>query len=329
MVKKAHFVPISYLKGFTYDKDHKMVYAYNNKAGIFNSSVRDVCTRKYIYRLEVAEDGDLDFIEDTLAKEIEPKYSGWVSAIRDKKPLDNSTIADLSIFITLQHLRVPGSLQFLRDNHVLALKDHAKDKMKDLYNESARNELWKAFQIERPEYYRQAIEKHPEWEGGLPEEVIRKMIDEDGIELEVDPGKNNVLVSMIDLILPTADQFIRRTWSFLFAPEGTEFITSDMPAFVAIPNPNGVIHFKQGGFGRADAAIFFPIAKDICAVIGGVEYGQNFYSATKDKVDEVNRIVATRPSLTYIISSSEELIKKYSKFQTNKPVSLEGIFNCE
>lgn len=73
MVKKAHFVPASYLKGFTYDDKNKMTFAHSPNAGVFSTSIRDICTKKYIYRVEEAEDGNLDFIEDTLANEIEPK----------------------------------------------------------------------------------------------------------------------------------------------------------------------------------------------------------------------------------------------------------------
>jgi hypothetical protein len=318
MVKKAHFVPKAYLKGFTYDKSHKMVYAYNKKAGMFNSSITDICTKKYIYRLEIAAAGGLDFIEKMLGSEIEPKYSGWVSSIRDKKPLDNSSLADLSIFIVLQHLRVPGSLEFLRSQQVSALKDYAKEKLSELLDENARNELWKTFQDERPAQYQQIIKDHPEYKDHLSEEVIRKMINEDGVKLNIDPGKNNILSSMLDLVSPVADKFIRRGWNFLFASEGTEFITSDMPAFVAIPTGDGVLHFTQGGFGRSDAVIFFPVAKDVCAVIGGAEYSQKFYLATPEKVDEINRIVATRPSLLYLISSSKELVEKYYIYQSRK-----------
>lgn len=315
MVKKAHFVPKAYLKGFSYDKERKMVYAYNKKAGIFNTSIRDICTKKYIYRLEVAEDGNLDFIENTLAGEIEPKYSGWVSTIQDRKYLEKSAIADLSTFIALQHLRVPGSIEFIRNQQIKDLKDFAKDELKDLLDKSERDKLWADFKKERPEYYRKAIKQHPDWQDTLPEEIVQKMIEEDGMELQIDPGKNNTLIAMMDSILPVADLFMRRKWNFLFAPKGSQFITSDMPAFVAIPMPQGVVHFEYGGFGRGDASIFFPISKKVCAIIDGDVYEQNFYKTTKKKVNEINRIIASRPSLDYVISSSEKLVVKYSKFQ--------------
>lgn len=314
-MKKAHFVPVSYLRGFTHDDKNKMTYAYSPKAGVFTTSIRDICTKKYIYRLEEAEDGNLDYIEDTLANKIEPKYLQWLKTIEEKRALDNPAIADLSIFITLQHLRVPGSLKFLHDQQVAAWKGYAKEQLKELYKDAERDSLWKAFQREQPEHYEQVIAQYPEWKNGLPKEIIEKMVNEEGITLKIDPRKNNVLVSMIDLIMPTADQFLRRTWNFLFAPDGTEFITSDMPAFVAIPTGKGVIHFTQGGFGRTDAVIFFPLSKNVCVVIGGTEYVQNFYLATDEKVDEINRIVATRPVLTFLISSSKELVEKYSKYR--------------
>jgi hypothetical protein len=78
---------------------------------------------------------------------------------------------------------------------------------------------------------------------------------------------------------------------------------------------DGVIHFTQGGFGRTDAVIFFPLSKHTCVVINGQHYAQNFYLATEGKVNEINRIVSTRPDLLYIISSSKKLVEKYSSFR--------------
>jgi hypothetical protein len=203
-----------------------------------------------------------------------------------------------------------------------ALDRIIEEKLKDLRQEAVRKELWQSFKIERPDTYKSIIKQHPEWEDSLPQEMIDNMINEDSVKLEVDPGKNNVLISMLDSVPPAAELLLGRTWHFLFASDGSEFITSDVPAFVAIPTIGGAIHFKYGGFGRSDAVIFFPVSKNICALISGTTYGQLFSQASAQRVLEINRMIASRPLLTHIISSSERLVEQYSKFQSIPHVML-------
>lgn len=70
--------------------------------------------------------------------------------------------------------------------------------MKGLLDKSERDKLWDDFKKKRPEHYREAVKQHPDWQDTLPEEIIQKMIEEDGMELQIDPGKNNTLMSMVD-----------------------------------------------------------------------------------------------------------------------------------
>ena len=78
--------------------------------------------------------------------------------------------------------------------------------------------------------------------------------------------------------------------------------------------PIGVIHFSFGGFGRIDSEIIFPMAKDVCIVIDVADYAQESGIVTQVAMEIINRMVASRPNLQYLISSQKSLVEKYSKY---------------
>lgn len=314
--KQAHFVPQTYLRGFIFDEKKERVYAYNSRSKLITPTKIDtICSQNYLYRIKDADGNDSDEIEEALANDIEPKYQGWLNAVRSRKWLDNSTIADISVFIALQHLRVPGSMAFFEEVGERALKDAAKEELsKLLYDEDARKALMDEFKTEEPKRFRRMMVDNPDFDGQLTKQNIQNMIDEKGLELTVDIGKNNVIRGIFEQILPVADEFMRRGWHMIFAPEGHEFITSDMPAFVAKRLPGGVIHFSYGGFGRLDSEVIFPMAKDVCIVVRGPEYFQKSGVVSPAEVDMINRMVSSRPNLQYLISSSRDLIEHYHRY---------------
>lgn len=313
--KQAHFVPQAYLRGFLFDEKKEKVYAYNSRSKLITPTRIDkICSQNYLYRVKDKDDNDSDEIEEMLAKDIEPKYQGWLDAVRLGERLDNSTIADISIFIALQHLRVPSTLALFEEMGTKALEDAAKDELSKLLDDDARKAMMDEFKKEDPTRFEKLLKENPEFTGELSKQDIQDMIDENDMKLTVDIGKNNVIRGVFEQVLPIADTFIRRGWHIMFAPDGYEFITSDMPAFVAKRVSNGVIHFSFGGFGRLDSEIVFPMAKDVCIVISGPEYFQKAGVVSPVTVDIINRMVSSRPNLQYLISAQRSLVEDYSRY---------------
>lgn len=313
--KQAHFVPQTYLRGFLFDEKKEKVYAYNSRSKLITPTRIDkICSQNYLYRVKDKDDNDSDEIEEMLAKDIEPKYQGWIDAVRLGKWLGNSTIADISAFIALQHLRVPSTMDFFEEMGVKALKDAAKDELSKLLDDDARKAMMDEFKNEDPKRFEKLIKENPDFSGEISKQDIQNMIDENDMKLTVDIGKNNVIRGIFEQVLPLADTFIKRGWHIMFAPDGHEFITSDMPAFVAKRMPGGVIHFSFGGFGRLDSEIVFPMAKDVCILISGPEYFQKAGVVTPAVVDIINKMVSSRPNLQYLISAQQSLVERYSRY---------------
>lgn len=318
--KQAHFVPQTYLRGFLFDEKKEKVYAYNSRSKLITPTRIDkICSQNYLYRVKDKDDNDSDEIEEMLAKDIEPKYQGWLDAVRSGKWLDNSTIADISVFIALQHLRVPSTMAFFEEMGVNALRNAAKDELLKLLDDDARKAMMDEFKRDDPARFEKLLKENPDFTGELSKQDIQDMIDENNMKLTVDIGKNNVIRGIFEQVLPIADTFIRRGWHIMFAPDGYEFITSDMPAFVAKRMPDGVIHFSFGGFGRLDSEIVFPMAKDVCIVINGPEYFQKAGVVTPAAVDIINRMVSSRPNLQYLISAQQSLVERYSRYLSSPP----------
>jgi hypothetical protein len=108
-----------------------------------------------------------------------------------------------------------------------------------------------------------------------------------------------------------AEQIVASGWNFVFAPEGTEFITTDMPCYVMIPMRRGAMSFRQGGFGQKGAHVVFPLAKDICLIIEQGDYYQKFGVGKPASIDKTNQITS-RHFNRYIVGYSSSAVEEYS-----------------
>lgn len=310
-VQQAHFVPQTYLRGFSFDKKRKKVYAYNTMTGdIRPSAIDTICSQRYLYQIKDADGMPSDEIEDFLAKEIEPRYSGWLERIRRKEALDNPAIADLAHYVALQHVRVPDSLSHTEEIGEQAFRETANEQWAKLLDDQEREKVLKELEEAYPEEFAELRRKFPDFSGKLSRQDIQDIIDGRGYELEIDIGKNNIIATMLKSISFVAEQIVSSGWTFISAPEGKEFITTDMPCYVMIPVPGGAISFKQGGFGHPGAHVVLPLAKDVCLLIKQGDYYQKFGVCKPDFVDQINLLTAKHYK-QYIIGSHKPVIEPY------------------
>jgi Protein of unknown function (DUF4238) len=97
--KRQHYVPQSYLKLFSRDKQHLFLY-HSESDKFFCSNVKDLCQAKYFYGSDLEVENSFGPIEDEQSKVLKK--------IIDQQSLDNLTDNDklyLSLFLLLQHTR--------------------------------------------------------------------------------------------------------------------------------------------------------------------------------------------------------------------------------
>lgn len=307
-VRRAHFIPRAYLRGFLCDEKKEKTYAFNSKSELITRTKIDaICTKNFLYRTQDANGSDSDDIEEALSQ-IEDKYAGWLNKVRSKKPLANSDVADLAIFIALQHLRVPRSFDFTNDMASKTAEEMLKAEIaKLLKNKKRREELMHELRESNPARFEKLLKEDSTFTGRLTRKNVETMISR--TRLDFDLGQNNIIRNMFESTEFVANMILERGWNFVFAPVGSEFITSDMPVYVAKLLPNGVLHFGYGGFGQPDADVVFPLAKDVCLIARGSNYYQNFSVISAETVVFINKITATHPNLQYLIASSKVLVE--------------------
>lgn len=312
--QQAHFVPKTYLKEFSFDAKRQKLYAYNEKTGdVRPASIDTICTQRYLYRVEDEEGLPSDEVEDFFATHIEPRYKAWVDLIRKQKTLSNSIIADLAHYVAIQHVRVPKTLENNEEMGKEIFREAMNEQWAKLLDDDERKRVLAEMRTKYPEQFAEFKKNHPDAREELSEEDIRNIIDGKGIEYEIDIGRNNIIKLMFDSIPHIAEQIVASGWNFISAPEGTEFITSDMPCYVIIPMPRGVISFRHGGFGQPGAHVVMPLAKDLCVIIQQGGYYQRFATAKRESVDEINQLTAQHAK-QYIVGASESIVHSLVKF---------------
>ena len=166
--KQAHFVPQTYLRGFLFDEKKERTYAYNSRSKMITPTRIDkICSQSYLYRVKDKDDNDSDEIEEMLAKDIEPKYQGWLNTVRLGEWIDNATIADISIFIALQHLRTPSTMDFFEETGIKFLKDVLKDELSKLLDDNARKAMMDEFKKDDPVRFEKLLKENPDFTGEL------------------------------------------------------------------------------------------------------------------------------------------------------------------
>jgi hypothetical protein len=107
-----HFVPQTYLRGFSADDDADRIYFYDRRIaekGVNKRLIEDVCSQNNLYRL-LMDDGTLkDDMEETFATIAEPKFKEIVTKLLNRQPLSYEDKSEFSAYISLQIMRVPAS----------------------------------------------------------------------------------------------------------------------------------------------------------------------------------------------------------------------------
>jgi len=271
---KQHYLPQVYLRGFAHDNEKLKVYSLKQPyAKISSKSIKGICYEPGLYDTDDENGEKTDEIEKVFfAKHIEPIFNRLLATVKDKKWLSNSDIADLSIYISLQLLRLPSSFRVINNLMTDSLVKNGYHKIETLPNN-------------------------------------KETIDDREVILKI--SKDDTIRAAFSLATPLSDKLCRMKWIFMFAPRGTAFITSDMPVAVISPESNGYSRTDFGGFGLPGAITIFPLSKDICIFLQNGDYGQSFPTISKHATKDINGVMSDKFVL-YLISHSKKLLQSFA-----------------
>ncbi len=240
--KAQHYIPESYLKGFT-DRN-RVLWVCEKSKELRPSRPKDEA-KKLDYYTDT-KDGTRDETAEKALSAIESQAAVILKKIANPHyRLTPQTAGSLYFFAAFMFARVPTMREYV-DKLVCATERHrqktlARDKQK--FEESWRQ-------------YEQATGKAA---GDL--ETIRQFILNGKYKITQDSVGFN-LGAMFDFGFRVMDKLIRCNYEILYAPEGYHFITSDSPVFTLLPDRTGITFGM--GFEWPGVHTLFPLNKRAC-----------------------------------------------------------------
>jgi hypothetical protein len=293
--KRHHYLPESYLQGFSENRRNLWVYDINQNA-LRAQTTHDTCVQSY-YNALVDRDGQRNFEIEKMLGGVEGDAAGIIRQIDagDQITLENK--AALAYFVSLQRVRTP---------------DFEAD-----VNKSASHMMNLVTQMTWADEERaQAALDQLAQRSGVPAKVTAKEMVEFTARGEYDLKihRNLSLETMIQMAPEFAEYFVQMEWVFVRAPEDSAFIVTDSPFMLIEPSDwrkDGPPYLPAGLLTKG-ARKFFPLSARTCLVMFDKGFVMSFRQATATTVQEINDQLAAF-AYRFVIGPNEDLIKSTSE----------------
>ncbi|MBW8015125.1 MAG: DUF4238 domain-containing protein [Planctomycetes bacterium] len=285
-----HYVPASYLKGYTIDGENSLIWGYDKKYGKCTGkrSVDNICSEDYYYEQPTPDGSTTQMFEDAF-NDVEKAGIEIVKKLNPKYDLSESDKGTLAFYVALLLTRGPS----FRDGCHSALK-HQVDIMTQ--NEYKMGRL-------------------PE-----PPEIIKKLIKNNDITSVI---KTKILphVSlryMIDGAIQMSESLCNKKW-ILFFLEKDYYVTSDTPVLFGQMHDNS----QETGPSSPQSWVICPLNKKIALVARPYCRSDNsafeFKEAEKGFVELVNEQECfSSQRFVYSPVQSEKLLEQIISAKGNK-----------
>jgi hypothetical protein len=247
-----HYVPQSYLRGFTDPQSAEMIWTYDkDQKRFFRTNIKNVAQEKNFYGRE---------IEIALNSDIENPANPVLEKLRRREAINSAERYHLSSYIAVMFSRVPRRRARIMENLPAEIESTIQ-RYADAFNHLAATN---AVQPEIIQERLQELEKiRAKYLAEPPEPVIK--------EINI-PRPNEKIVRLIYSMV----------WRFLIADRGpTRFLTTDNPAFF----------FEPYGLAREESELSFPISSHMC-LLGNWQRGkgaEGLLGVSEIHVKEMNR----------------------------------------
>lgn len=307
--KRHHFVPVCYLKQFTYEKN-SITHVYDKIIdNHFPQNIKEICCKDHFYRLsnEYLESQNDELLNplsielDFFAKPIEEDYDiflKWIYEESIKRYKSDNHYLDLTFeekftiarFITIQYLRTP----IIRD-FVVSENKRLEDKMLRLFKQ------------------------------GLVIEKNNPHISDLSIKNTIDNVSTHAIETYLDnnYINSIANHLAKSYWHFYFCPDEL-FYSSDNPVTIFHRNKDC---FTGKDYGLTDygAEISIPINPNLLLTIYDYHYytiydgtDRLFVEAVKEHIDYANvcQIICSN-RIVYNKSDDFTAVKQFKQLTQN------------
>ncbi|MDR3458080.1 MAG: DUF4238 domain-containing protein [Verrucomicrobiae bacterium] len=260
--KSHHYNPKVYLRQFVSPAAKNELWEFDLREGTARLASPKACgCEDYYHSFDTAEGvRDDDSVEKSFVN-IENNLPKLFKLIRRQLPIPNDSWGILFLFAALQRARCPRALNSMQSG-LSQMYAYTFDIMKQT----------SAFAAD--------IEKM-----GLDLEAVRKT----KFDITADRGVTMLMLLSVFADGKLASLFARMQWSFLVAPPGLYFWTSDDPVCCWADREPDNIFSTMVGPANADVEITFPLSKRVCAFAAWKSPAKQLYSiATAEQVKVIN-----------------------------------------
>ena len=289
MKRKHHFIPATYLAGFTdkWERVGRFWAVPKNNTSAYGTNANDACAIRDYNRLDVGEDPNL--IEDWYGDTVESDIGESLNNIRGSGNLpENKELTPLLILLAILFSRNPT----FRSNTAMAYESMCRaylsmlESSQDLY-ESTQKEALEEGYIDHL----------------LPFEEFLELTEKE--KVSVIANKDYLIISEVEGLKDAAEMLSKRRWRLysIEADSDFELITSDRPFILSHPDATPKMPL---GLETSKSTVMVPINKR-SLLIGSFEDGDNgSYIASRELIGNANtKIVQSCDKLFY---SSKESI---------------------
>jgi hypothetical protein len=238
-----HYIPRSYLKGFT---ENKVLWVCEQGKSIRRSKPKDEAHRPDFYTYE--RDGKRDDSTERTLQKVESLIAPTLQKIGNPQfQLTDTARNELYYFTAIMFARVP------------AWRSH----LDSLFSTIAKETHMKL--AENKEAFYASLKKYENSTGeklGKDYEELRQYI----LKGEYDIKQTSVgyeLLSMFKSIQNVAEMLVEYDFQLLYAPKDHYYVTSDSPVMTILPQP-GKQAYMGVGFGLKNTEAWFPLNKRVC-----------------------------------------------------------------
>ena len=298
--KRHHFLPKSYLDGFTRDG---LVWLFDRELNEYRrQQPLNTAVIKNFYVFENKQ-GQKDYSLETFFSQIEGNAKSAIRDLEADAEISPDQRLNLAAFIALLMVRSP---KFDKEANEIADKA-AKHIVKHA--------------VPTVEAAGELVKRHSEKSGGekISAESMFKFIHDEQFKMEL--NRNTVIGLMLESVQNVSFEVAMMDWLVVHAHPKTSFITTDEPIGFIVPE-----NFRQTGepvLGLVSHKIskFVPLSQSVGIIIGKFGGGFGHIGFDREQVRELNQIVAIE-SDRYVIGRDEALVQsvvKQSKVDCARP----------
>lgn len=291
--KRHHYVPQCYLKNFADEKG--MIWVFDRKTKEYRKqSIADTAVQNHYYRIKT-KDGEYSTDVEKFFSTLEAEASVIIGKLVRVEKVSQRDKEVLALFISFQRARVPDFEKLMNE---------ADEKMMKRINEMKFHSIEATEAILKDFAEKADVGKKHDV---TPEEMF-EFIKEG--RYSVNFPREHSIKTMLNMGYELSGYFLQMDWLFLYAPNGSSFITSDSPYTLVPPADNNPNSFWGAGVGilTPGSKKIFPVAPNVILIMG--DHGDMVVSgkAPRNNMRGIN-LISARASDRFIFAKDEALLR--------------------